>query len=521
MPQHVHHAYSMGDGGIAAVGSIVCVCLVAGALLLYMRLQGMRDKMPSTADACGESDGLATSPREAQAWATVGIPTAPDPASRQTPLRLVAHAVTTDLKSSHHHTMGLSECAGPHVVARLEDVIQWMRMCPDGDRIDREPHSRRKPARLAMRIDSPPPFVMVSYTQQWCKSAWSKMAKVLEELHQHGWTYVWMDCVVLDDSYPYSQARFEDAMRFAVEQASAVYCPMTENYAQSLKYLSRPWCNYESRGAMRRGVLWTKRFGSFTKEGRRWTAAQLALIMLASIGTMVGVTYASLPLLHAAYRDGHLATQTVHVYVESMQVSGTVTRNPRYSPGDLFPMTMPCFPHAEVQTTILVYLSLFLLCVYAFNKCVPLMYQWLPSRQRSGGGSLMYDLGDAPLLGNLLKESSPARAVLEQMLLWHAEKWYEERQHTRFWMPCRPIEWHRIATSQEQRADGRWIFAGGGEVCRRISGNAPWLDDTPCSEHSWRLPQFKTVRSIGPDVWFLVVSIPSQQVIHSRCFQFT
>ena len=98
----------------------------------------------------------------------------------------------------------------------------------------------------------PPPFIMISYTQTWCKNKWSRLAKELERLQASGWVYVWLDVLVMDKRYAYDQATFEKAMRFALEQSDAVYCPMSTSYHESLVYLKRPWCNYECCQGMER-----------------------------------------------------------------------------------------------------------------------------------------------------------------------------------------------------------------------------------------------------------------------------
>ena len=160
-------------------------------------------------------------------------------------------ATTDDASSTLHRTEGLRGCVGPHLVARISDVIAWTKI-EDGAPLD----PKSKPARLALRKEKPPPFVMISYTQQWSKTRWSKLARELEKLQAKGWQYVWLDVVVVDDDLEYSQAEFEKAMRFAVEESSAVYCPMSTSYSDSLHYFKRPWCNYECCASMVRDAFW-------------------------------------------------------------------------------------------------------------------------------------------------------------------------------------------------------------------------------------------------------------------------
>ena len=113
----------------------------------------------------------------AQSRANVGMPKPPPPhvsLPSDDPV-VLAEATTTDWNQHKtHHTSGLSDCVGPHIVARVSDVLDWMDQCPDGEDLGNQPHVGRKPPRLALRRHTPPPFVMISYTQKWCKTKWSK-----------------------------------------------------------------------------------------------------------------------------------------------------------------------------------------------------------------------------------------------------------------------------------------------------------------------------------------------------------
>ena len=69
-------------------------------------------------------------------------------------------------------------------------------------------------------------------------------------------------------------------MRFAVHNAHAVYCPMDGSPLESRRYLQRPWCQFECRSALDRGVFWSaSHTAAYTRPGRRRVKCLLCLYL--------------------------------------------------------------------------------------------------------------------------------------------------------------------------------------------------------------------------------------------------
>ena len=138
-------------------------------------------------------------------------------------------------------------CAGPGLIAMMDDAIAFFTAkaalaaaAAPASRKSLSLRAKRRTItqaaapenvvqrRLAVHKKSPPPFVMISYQQTWCNKDWGKMVKALKDLRELGWQYVWIDQLVIlvDEKRPYLQTHFEQAMRYAVSSAAAVYCPM-------------------------------------------------------------------------------------------------------------------------------------------------------------------------------------------------------------------------------------------------------------------------------------------------------
>ena len=150
-------------------------------------------------------------------------------------------------------------------------------------------------------------------------------------------------------------------------------------------------------------------------------------------------------------------------------------------------------------------------------------YKWLPNLVASGGGGLMFDLGDASVLGALTNRGR-AISVFEQMLLWHAEQWLVELRGASSNMGARrPIHWSVFAKSTEhlsqrgrigiELSDGKGRI--GKRLCRRIDVSAPWLDGQPLSSSSWHIPCPTTARAVDSGLWFLVAMAPGEHRVYS------
>ena len=143
------------------------------------------------------------------------------------------------------------------------------------------------------------------------------------------------------DERPYVQAYFEEAMAWAVTHAAAVWCPMTSqnrsphwcstvqsflspspDYQLSLRYLTRPWCFFECRSAMMRGVLWSRTPTAFTTTGMRaemrrvgclagaalvgfllTSLAEVYLLLKAAPSVECSIPYATLANVAGAYTE--------------------------------------------------------------------------------------------------------------------------------------------------------------------------------------------------------------------------
>ena len=426
------------------------------------------------------------------ARAHVGIPR-PPPAHEQVAVQVAG--TSTDSGSAQHHSSGLLSCVGPNVVARLSDVISWMRACPDGENVNNEPYTSHKPPRLALRKESPPPFIMISYTQLWCKFRWSKMVAVLEQLERRGWVYVWMDCVVLNVALPYSQAQFEQAMRFAVEQSAAVFCPMSKSYQESLGYLSRPWCSYESMCSIRRGAFWINQHAAVTSIGRWKRFAALSLATCLMLLILIADWFKSRPpLVPTGLWLGYFGAPVVALNASSSP-QGNTHCYPSVASAQLDGLTAG-------PTRVLWIYFLAILFDYYWPS-------WLPALANLGGGSLLYDLGDAAVLGELT-ERGAARSAFEQMLLWHISR--TRASGARGW----PMDWCVLARTADEIGASRriWIEGDTGDVlCRAVDGHAIWLDGQ--SEDAWGVPQMRTCRAFGHNNWFFVVIGAGRRTVHA------
>ena len=90
---------------------------------------------------------------QGRARARFGVPPAP-------PYEVGPESASSDPHCSWTHSNALRASVGPHIVADISEVIAWMNACPGGEDINDEPHSSRRPRRLALSITHPPPFVI-------------------------------------------------------------------------------------------------------------------------------------------------------------------------------------------------------------------------------------------------------------------------------------------------------------------------------------------------------------------------
>ena len=425
-------------------------------------------------------------------------------------------------------------CAAPWLVCELALVAAWLGETKPGEAQPGQSHAASfvgnravatKPRRY--KLADGEPFVMVSYQQAWCIGDWKAMAAALRTLHDAGWRHVWIDVaiVTVDDLHPYEQGDFEKAMRWAVTHAAAIYnpmsgfsgklrrpsrvcrllprcfppccCRMSEACEVSHLYLKRPWCLYEAGTALRRRVLWCAAPLAFsaagaTRERRRlvclaaaalWTWLVACLAFVGMLGwtaaNLPGGVYA-LPLLEAS--DDHAeAARAFHPYL-------ALTLN-------------------ALMGVALVALACAEACTQALSRHVVHLRRHVIAGGAGLGTGLMFDLGDAAVLGKLtrrggsgrgvrvcVEDSSPhahrhkggggrggglppplsgAVCVLEQMLSWHAQQ--QQRKRRQVWWPQR---WCVIG-ARVQCGGGKAAVMGqraDGEPCRALGGSASWLD---------------------------------------------
>ena len=151
------------------------------------------------------------------------------------------------------------------------------------------------------------------------------------------------------------QAHFEEAMSWAVTHAAAVWTPMvapsrsegslcqllrrSAEYTLSLEYPCRPWCLYECRTALQRGVLWCRGATAFSTSGARREVRRIASLVSCALLVFVLVTFAQLyllilvaPSVRCEQTDGNVLSCGAHVVFASLGLtiaaSSALARSP-------------------------------------------------------------------------------------------------------------------------------------------------------------------------------------------------
>ena len=410
-----------------------------------------------------------------------------------------------------------NRCVAPGLVVRVSDAIDWLSQIGPGESLPEQ-----KPSRYLLPVDEA--FAMISYRQTWCNTNWSMMAQALGELAERGWQHVWLDVLVIQVSSekPYVQAHFEESMDWAVSSAAAVWCPMAlssssatlcrqdRDYAMSLAYLHRPWCFFESHTALVRGVLWCRAPTAFTAVGAQREASRVAKLTIACQAMCFVATgilyYLLLGVAPSVYCFPNLELDSTAHGVEFTKSCGASV----------------ALGWAAATTVALGSFAGFVSYFLDLFNVLHIRQALVGDGHGTQFGSgLMYDLGDAAVLGTLLgkyrtgtinssESSLSASCILGQMITWHGKL----QRRPRWW----PMKWCRRGEQDASFSSPKIVDPDdanqkvattcgqlpNGEACRKVEGTAPWLDQgSKESTPGWQV-RLSELAALDCTYWLLV-----------------